>query len=397
MDVIVVLIPVLPLIGFLILGIGFRVLPKKVTSFLGPGTILLSFILSIIVFLNFRYFAISLPRYLFSWISLGNLKIPFEFLIDPLSILMLLIVTGVGFIIHVYSVGYMKDDPGFNRFFAYMNLFVFSMLLLVMGANYPVMFIGWEGVGLCSYLLIGFWFKNHDYNNAARKAFIMNRIGDLGFLLGMFLLFNTFHSLNFGAIFSQAKTMEPGDGTLMAITLLLFIGAVGKSAQIPLYTWLPDAMAGPTPVSALIHAATMVTAGVYMVARSNILYALSPATMAIMGITGLATALFAASIAIFQNDIKKILAYSTISQLGYMFLGLSVGAFTGAMFHLTTHAFFKALLFLAAGSVIHAMGEEQDIRKMGGLRKKLPITWWTFLAGTLAIAGIPPLSGFFSK
>ena len=394
---IVALIPLFPFLGFLILGLGYRSIPKKWASFIGPGTILLSFILSSIVFIHFRHQAATLPYHLFNWISIGTLNIPFEFLIDPLSLLMLLVVTGVGFVIHVYSIGYMKDDPGFNRFFAYMNLFVFSMLLLVMGANYPIMFIGWEGVGLCSYLLIGFWFKNHDYNNAAKKAFIMNRIGDLGFLLGMFLIFTTFQSLSFGQIFSQAKTLPVGNGTIMAITLLLFIGAVGKSAQIPLYTWLPDAMAGPTPVSALIHAATMVTAGVYMVARSNILYILAPTTMAIIGITGLATALFAASIAIFQNDIKKVLAYSTISQLGYMFVGLSVGAFTGAMFHLTTHAFFKALLFLGAGSVIHALGGEQDIRKMGGLKAALPKTYWTFLIATLAIAGIPPLSGFFSK
>ncbi|MDP1623340.1 MAG: NADH-quinone oxidoreductase subunit L [Bacteroidales bacterium] len=391
------LIPLLPLLGFLILGLGYRTIPSKWTSFIGPGTIFLSFILSLLVFFNFHHFAISPFRHLSPWIHVGSLDIPFAFLIDPLSALMLLVVTGVGFIIHVYSVGYMKDDPGFNRFFAYMNLFVFSMLLLVLGANYPIMFIGWEGVGLCSYLLIGFWFKNHEYNNAAKKAFIMNRIGDLGFLLGMFLIFTTFNSLSFNQVFSQAKSMTMGDPTIMAITLLLFIGAVGKSAQIPLYTWLPDAMAGPTPVSALIHAATMVTAGVYMIARSNILYVLAPATMTIIGITGLATALFAASIAIFQNDIKKVLAYSTISQLGYMFVGLSVGAFTGAMFHLATHAFFKALLFLGAGSVIHALGGEQDIRNMGGLRKKLPKTYWTFLIATLAIAGIPPLSGFFSK
>ncbi len=397
MDIIVILIPVLPLLGFLILGLGFRTIPKAITSILGPGTIMISFILSVIVFFNFRHFTISPFHYFFSWIHIGPLDIPFAFLIDPLSVLMLLIVTGVGFLIHVYSVGYMKEDPGYNRFFAYMNLFVFFMLLLVMGANYPIMFIGWEGVGLCSYLLIGFWFKNHDYNNAAKKAFIMNRIGDLGFLMGMFLLFTTFSSMSFVQVFAQAKSMQAGDPAIVAITLLLFIGAVGKSAQIPLYTWLPDAMAGPTPVSALIHAATMVTAGVYMIARSNILYALAPATMAVIGITGLATALFAASIAIFQNDIKKILAYSTISQLGYMFAGLAVGAFTGAMFHLTTHAFFKALLFLGAGSVIHALGGEQDIRNMGGLRNKLPKTYWTFLIGTIAIAGIPPLSGFFSK
>ncbi len=397
MDYIVFLIPVFPLLGFLILGLGYRSIPKKLTSIVGPGTILLSFILTLIVFFNFHQFTNSPTHHLFPWISVGPLNIPFAFLIDPLSILMLLVVTGVGFVIHVYSVGYMKEDPGFNRFFAYMNLFVFSMLLLVMGANYPIMFIGWEGVGLCSYLLIGFWFKNQEYNNAAKKAFIMNRIGDLGFLLGMFLIFTTFGSMSFDQVFAQAKSMPVGSPVVVAITLLLFVGAVGKSAQIPLYTWLPDAMAGPTPVSALIHAATMVTAGVYMIARSNILYVLAPATMTVIGITGLATAIFAASIAIFQNDIKKILAYSTISQLGYMFVGLGAGAFTGAMFHLTTHAFFKALLFLGAGSVIHAMGGEQDIRNMGGLRSKLPKTYWTFLVGTIAIAGIPPLSGFFSK
>ena len=411
MKIIVSLIPLLPLLGFLVLGLGFRTIPKKIASLIGPGTILVSFILSIITFistsayqhistLSNQHISTSAHQHiiqLFSWIHLGPLDIPFSFLIDPLSCLMLLVVTGVGFVIHVYSVGYMKDDPGYNRFFAYMNLFVFSMLLLVLGANYPIMFIGWEGVGLCSYLLIGFWFKNHEYNNAAKKAFIMNRIGDLGFLLGMFLLFTTFNSLSFDQIFAQARSMSIGDPVIISITLLLFIGAVGKSAQIPLYTWLPDAMAGPTPVSALIHAATMVTAGVYMIARSNILYVLAPTTMAVIGITGLATALFAASIAIFQNDIKKILAYSTISQLGFMFIGLGVGAFTGAMFHLVTHAFFKALLFLGAGSVIHALGGEQDIRNMGGLRKKLPVTYWTFLAGTIAIAGIPPLSGFFSK
>ncbi len=397
MDTILILIPLFPLLGFMILGMGYRSIPWKLTLFIGPGSILLSFLFSLVLFFNFHHFTISPFHHFFDWIHLGPLDIPFAFLIDPLSVLMLLVVTGVGFLIHVYSVGYMKDDPGFNRFFAYMNLFVFSMLLLVMGANYPIMFIGWEGVGLCSYLLIGFWFKNQEYNNAAKKAFIMNRIGDLGFLLGMFMIFTTFGSLSFGQVFAQAKSMPAGSPALVAITLLLFVGAVGKSAQIPLYTWLPDAMAGPTPVSALIHAATMVTAGVYMIARSNILYVLAPATMTVIGFTGLTTALFAASIAIFQNDIKKILAYSTISQLGYMFVGLSVGAFTGAMFHLTTHAFFKALLFLGAGSVIHALGGEQDIRNMGGLRNKLPKTYWTFLIGTIAIAGIPPLSGFFSK
>ena len=397
MNLIVTLIPLFPLLGFLVLGLGFRHIPKKLTSFIGPGTILISFILSVIVLINIHHFTISPFHHLYTWISFGNLNIPFSFLIDPLSCLMLLIVTGVGFIIHVYSVGYMHEDQGYNRFFAYMNLFVFSMLLLVMGANYLIMFIGWEGVGLCSYLLIGFWFRNQEFNNAAKKAFIMNRIGDLGFLLGMFLIFLTFNSLNFTDVFMQAKNYPVGSGVIIAITLLLFVGAVGKSAQIPLYTWLPDAMAGPTPVSALIHAATMVTAGVYMVARSNILYVLAPPTMLIIGITGMATLLLAGIIAVYQNDIKKILAYSTISQLGYMFVALSFGAFSAAMFHLTTHAFFKALLFLAAGSVIHALGGEQDIRKMGGLKHPMPKTYWTFLVAALAITGIPPLSGFFSK
>lgn len=397
MELIVALIPLMPLLGFLVLGAGFRTIPRKITAWVGPGVILASLILALVLFFSDGKITGATEYHFFTWISAGELRIPVGFLIDPLSLLMIFVVTGVGFIIHVYSVGYMKDDPGFNRFFAFMNLFVFSMLLLVMGNNYPMMFIGWEGVGLCSYLLIGFWFRNQEYNNAAKKAFIMNRIGDLGFLLGMFLLFTTFHTLDYQGVFSQARFLQAGDSTLLAITLLLFVGAVGKSAQIPLYTWLPDAMAGPTPVSALIHAATMVTAGVYMVARSNILYVLSPVTMTIIAVVALATILLAASIAVFQKDIKKILAWSTISQLGYMFLALSVGAFSGAMFHLTTHAFFKALLFLAAGSVIHALGGEQDIRKMGGLRKALPVTWLTFLTGTVAISGIPPLSGFFSK
>lgn len=392
-QLLIILIPLFPLIGFVVTGLGFNKWPGRFSGIFASALIFLSFLSSVVVFLSSQNSEITL----FPWIEAGNLKIPFAFLIDPLSKLMLLIVTGVGFLIHVYSIGYMKDDPGFNRFFSYMNLFVFFMLLLVLGNNFAVMFIGWEGVGLCSYLLIGFWFKNQDYNDAAKKAFIMNRIGDLGFLLGMFLIFTTFGTLNYHDVFNSAKGMAAGLPTVTAITLLLFIGAAGKSAQIPLYTWLPDAMAGPTPVSALIHAATMVTAGVYMIARANLLYVLSPFTLSLVGSVAIATALFAASIALFQNDIKKILAYSTISQLGYMFAGLSVGAFTGAMFHLTTHAFFKALLFLGAGSVIHALGGEQDIRKMGGLRKSLPKTWITFLIATLAIAGIPPFSGFFSK
>jgi len=310
---------------------------------------------------------------------------------------MLLIITGVGLLIHIYSIGYMRDDDGYRRYFSCMNLFIFFMLILVMGGSYLVMFIGWEGVGLCSYLLIGFWNRKHENNDAARKAFIMNRIGDLGFLLGMFLIYYTFGSLSFNVIFSKAALMLPGTAVLTIITLLLFVGATGKSAQIPLLTWLPDAMAGPTPVSALIHAATMVTAGVYMVARSNILYSLSPLSMSVVAIVGVLTALLAAVIALFQNDIKKVLAYSTISQLGLMFLGLGVGAFAGSMFHLMTHAFFKALLFLAAGNIIHSLSGEQDIRYMGGLQKRLPWTFLIFFTGALSISGIPPFSGFFSK
>jgi NADH-quinone oxidoreductase subunit L len=401
MNLLIAMIPVFPLIGFLILGLGFNRIPKKIATIIGLATVLLSFIGSLILFFDLLNSVSGIPNQitttLFDWISFQSFILSFSFLIDPLSILMMLIITGVGSLIHIYSVGYMKDDPGYNRFFAYMNLFIFFMLLLVMGAGYVVMFIGWEGVGLCSYLLIGFWFKNQEFNNAAKKAFIMNRIGDLGFLLGMFLLFNTFGSLNYHDIFFLAKGMHSGTGVVTAITLLLFTGAIGKSAQIPLYTWLPDAMAGPTPVSALIHAATMVTAGVYMVARSNILFSLAPTTLLVVAITGLVTALFSASIAIYQNDIKKILAYSTISQLGYMFLALGIGAFTGAMFHLITHAFFKALLFLAAGNVIHALGGEQDIRKMGGLNTSLKKTMWVFLIGTITIVGLPPFSGFFSK
>ena len=291
----------------------------------------------------------------------------------------------------------MHDDPAFDRFFAYLNLFIFFMLLLVLGDSYLTMFVGWEGVGLCSYLLIGFWFKNNDYNKAANKAFIMNRIGDLGFLLGIILIYVTFGSIRYKEVFDVASSFPSSKPVIIAITLLLFVGATGKSAQIPLYTWLPDAMAGPTPVSALIHAATMVTAGIYMIARSNILYTLAPISMDIVAGVGLFTAIFAATIGLFQNDIKKVLAYSTVSQLGYMFLGLGVGAYTGAVFHVTTHAFFKALLFLGAGSVIHAMSGEQDIRKMGGLKKYLPKTYLTFFIATIAISGIPPFAGFFSK
>ena len=391
------LVPLLPLLGFLITGLNFKRLPEKISGWLASVTILISFVFSIIIYFTLSGANSSHIVVIFDWIRAGDLNLPVEFLVDPLSSLMMLIITGVGLLIHIYSIGYMDGDEGYNRFFSYMNLFVFFMLILVLGGNYLVMFIGWEGVGLCSYLLIGFWNKNSEYNNAAKKAFIMNRIGDLGFLLGMFLIFTSFGSLSFSIVFAKASIMAQGTAVITIITLLLFIGATGKSAQIPLLTWLPDAMAGPTPVSALIHAATMVTAGIYMVARSNILYVLAPLSMTVVGAVGVTTALIAALIALFQNDIKKVLAYSTISQLGLMFLGLAVGSFAGAMFHLMTHAFFKALLFLAAGSIIHALSGEQDIRKMGGMQKKVPWTYFVFLTGTLAISGIPPFSGFFSK
>lgn len=392
------LVPALPLLGFLITGIANKRLKHNQAGIIASTMVGLSFLISVALFFILRNSGQDAATVtLFNWIAIGNLNIPFAFLIDHLSLTMMLIVTGVGTLIHIYSIGYMHDDDRVNSFFAQMNLFTFSMLLLVMGSNYLVLFIGWEGVGLCSYLLIGFWFKNPAYNYAARKAFVMNRIGDLGFILGIILLFFTFKSVTFTEIFSQAGVMQIGTPVITLITLLLLVGATGKSAQIPLYTWLPDAMAGPTPVSALIHAATMVTAGIYMIARSSILYNLAPLTLDLIIVLGMATAIFAAIIGLKQNDIKKVLAYSTVSQLGYMFLALGLGAYSTAVFHVTTHAFFKALLFLGAGSVIHAMGGEQDIRKMGGLRSKMPLTYLTFLAATLAISGIPPFSGFFSK
>lgn len=392
------LVPLLPLIGFMIIGLFGKKLSKALVGTIGSGVVLGAFAVALGIFMELngsvqKQFTIDL----FSWITAGKLSIPFSFLIDPLSSLFLLIITGIGFLIHLYSVGYMSHDEAFSRFFAYLNLFVFFMLLLVLGSNYLIMFVGWEGVGLCSYLLIGFWFKNTAYNNAAKKAFVMNRIGDLGFLIGIILIFITFGSISYNEVFSQAAHFAGDKTTITAIALLLFIGAMGKSAQLPLYTWLPDAMAGPTPVSALIHAATMVTAGIYMIARSNILYTLSPFAMEVVAVIGVCTALFAATIGLAQNDIKKVLAYSTVSQLGYMFLALGIGAYTGAVFHVMTHAFFKALLFLGAGSVIHAMSGEQDIRKMGGLKKYIPVTHLTFLIGTLAIVGFPGFSGFFSK
>lgn len=396
-QLLITLIPVFPLLGFLVIALGGKQFGKSAAGMIGSGSVLASFILALITFFGVKNSPDGFLVPVFEWISSGTFNAPFAFLIDPLSALFLLIITGIGFLIHIYSAGYMHDDPAFNRFFSYLNLFIFFMLLLVMGDNYLVMFVGWEGVGLCSYLLIGFWFKNQDYNKAANKAFIMNRVGDLGFILGILLIFMAFGSVRYNEVFAMAASYPTGTTVMIGITLLLFVGATGKSAQIPLFTWLPDAMAGPTPVSALIHAATMVTAGIYMIARSNILFVLAPVSMDIIAGVGLVTAVFAASIALYQNDIKKVLAYSTVSQLGYMFLGLGVGAFTGAVFHVMTHAFFKALLFLGAGSVIHAMGGEQDMRSMGGLKKKLPVTYLTFLIATIAIAGIPPFSGFFSK
>jgi NADH-quinone oxidoreductase subunit L len=393
----IALVPILPLVGFLLISLNVKRFVPGVTSVIACGSILGSFALAIALFVQLLISpdGTQLTVTLFDWISAGGFHASFSFLVDPLSSLMLLIITGVGFLIHVYSIGYMHGDEGFNRFFSYLNLFVFFMLLLVMGSNYLIMFVGWEGVGLCSYLLIGFWFKNQDYNNAANKAFIMNRIGDLGLLLGVILIFVNFGSLQYTDVFSNVSTASTEILTL--ITVLLFIGAMGKSAQIPLYTWLPDAMAGPTPVSALIHAATMVTAGIYMVARNNVLYTMSPIALDLVLNVGLITAVFAATIAVAQNDIKKVLAYSTVSQLGLMFVALGLGAFSTGIFHMATHAFFKALLFLGAGSVIHALHHEQDIRNMGGLKKHLPITFITFLIGVLAISGIPPFAGFFSK
>ena len=396
----VTLIPLFPLLGFLILGLFGNKISKSLAGIIASGAIFISFALSVYLFVEL----IKAPKEnssftydVLDWIKAGNFSVSISFLLDPLSSIFLLIITGVGFLIHVYSTGYMHDDEAHNKFFSYLNLFVFFMLLLVLGSNYLIMFVGWEGVGLCSYLLIGFWFKNTNYNNAAKKAFIMNRIGDLGFLMGIILIFTTFGSIDYATVFAQAKNFISDHHTLTIITALLFIGAIGKSAQIPLYTWLPDAMAGPTPVSALIHAATMVTAGIYMIARSNILFALAPITLEVIAVIGLATALLAATIGLVQNDIKKVLAYSTVSQLGLMFLALGVGAFSSAVFHVMTHAFFKALLFLGAGSVIHAMSGEQDLRNMGGLKKYLPVTYLTFLIGTIAISGVPPFAGFFSK
>jgi NADH-quinone oxidoreductase subunit L len=365
------------------------------------GTVGLSLLLSCALFFELRSLPVEARQItdtLFTWISAGTFHVNIAFLLDPLSAVMILVVTGVGFLIHVYSVGYMSHDPGYGRYFAFLNLFTFAMLTLVLADNYLLMFVGWEGVGLCSYLLIGFWFHKKSASDAGKKAFIVNRIGDFGFLIGLFIIFWNVGSLDFGTVSARApETFLVGGGLITAACLLLFLGATGKSAQIPLYVWLPDAMEGPTPVSALIHAATMVTAGVYMIARSNVLFMMAPDALLVVAVIGALTALFAATIGLAQNDIKRVLAYSTVSQLGYMFLACGVGAFTAGIFHLMTHAFFKALLFLGAGSVIHAMSAEQDMRYMGGLKKHLPITFRTMFVATLAITGIPLFAGFFSK
>src|ERR1700678_2572498 len=406
------LIPLFPLLTAAVMLFYGRKLANDVVSYLCAGSVFVSFIFSVGAFFqlvarpeNERFFT----KMLFQWLPaipyhmfdgrLAKFVASWEFQIDPLSAVMILVVTGVGFLIHVYSTGYMAHEGGYYRFFGYLNLFMFAMLILVLANNFLMMFVGWEGVGTCSYLLIGFYFHRKSASDAGKKAFIVNRVGDAGFLLGIFLCSAVLGTVRFSDIGPAllAGHFQMGDPRLTAVALLLFVGAAGKSAQIPLYVWLPDAMEGPTPVSALIHAATMVTAGVYMVTRTHAIYQLSPKAMGVVALVGAITALFAASIGVVQNDIKKVLAYSTVSQLGYMFLACGVGAFSAGIFHLMTHAFFKGLLFLAAGSVIHAMGGEQDMRKMGGLRKKIPWTYWTMLIGTLAIAGIPGFAGFFSK
>ncbi|MCM2278043.1 MAG: NADH-quinone oxidoreductase subunit L [Oligoflexia bacterium] len=412
----IALIPLFPLIGFLINGSwyafvqaapGRRKAGSGITGAIATMAILGSFVVSCLLFLQLQGLPPEsrvLEQTLFPWMTFAGFKLDMAFRLDSLSTLFTLVVSGVGTLIHIYSIGYMSHDATPGKFFAYLNLFCFAMLMLVLGASLPILFLGWEGVGLCSYLLIGYWYSDPEKASAGKKAFVVNRVGDFGFLLGMFLIFTAFGTLDFEALRSAIvhgghAALPEGVAvtTVTAICLLLFVGCMGKSAQIPLYVWLPDAMAGPTPVSALIHAATMVTSGIYMVARLNFLYSLSPTAMAVVAAVGGVTAFFAATIAITQKDIKKVLAYSTVSQLGYMFLACGVGAFTAGVFHVITHAFFKALLFLGAGSVIHGMHEEQDIMKMGGLRAKMPVTFATFALGWLAICGIPPFSGFFSK
>jgi NADH-quinone oxidoreductase subunit L len=395
------LIPIWPLLGFLANAFFGRRLPKPVVAKIACGSVALSLLAALQAVWQLYARAPEARRIeqvVSGWIGVGAFQADWGLLLDPLSAVMILVVSGVGFLIHVYAVGYMHDDPDFGRFFTYLNLFTFSMLMLVLASNYLLLYVFWEAVGLCSYLLIGFWYERPAAAAAGKKAFIVNRVGDFGFGLGVMLLWTVMGSVEFGQVFAAAPAkLVAGGAAVTGITLLLFLGAAGKSAQLPLYVWLPDAMEGPTPVSALIHAATMVTAGVYMVARSAPLFTLAPLTMEIVAWTGGLTAVFAATIALVQTDIKRVVAYSTISQLGYMFLGCGVGAYAAAIFHLMTHAFFKALLFLGAGSVIHGMGGEQDLRKMGGLRKHMPITAWTFLLAALANAGIFPLAGFWSK
>src|SRR6202142_1970106 len=411
------LIPLFPAFGAAVMFFFGRRLQKATVSAVCVGAIVLAFVFSCFTVVEYTHFAHGTGRpfekIVYTWLGSGDGHLNFTkrdgtlapfnaeagFLLDPLSSIWLLFVTGVGMLIHIYSVGYMAHEGGYYRFFGYMNLFMFSMLTLILGNNYALMFVGWEGVGLCSYLLIGFYFQRHSASTAANKAFIVNRIGDAGFILGMFTIAWYFGSMQYTKVNLLARSgqFHIGDPVITAACLLLFVGACGKSAQFPLYVWLPDAMEGPTPVSALIHAATMVTAGVYMVARSNALFVLAPNAMKTVAIIGALTAIFAATIALVQNDIKRVLAYSTVSQLGYMFLALGVGAYWVAIFHLFTHAFFKALLFLGSGSVIHAMGGEQDMRRMGALKDKIPITHWTMWVGSIAIAGIPGFAGFFSK
>ncbi len=400
------LIPLCPLAGAFVNGIVGKRLPKGLVSLIACGASLASLVIAAASVIELASLAPPdrhVVKTFFVWIASGDFVARAQFLLDPLSAVMVLVVTGVGFLIHVYSIGYMHAEGGYYRFFSYMNLFLFSMLVLVLSANFLLLFVGWEGVGLCSYLLIGYYIDRRSAGDAAKKAFIVNRIGDVGFILGVFLIFATFGSLDFSDVFrqvaegSQRFSPETGVGILTAVGLLLFVGATGKSAQIPLYVWLPDAMEGPTPVSALIHAATMVTAGVYMVVRCSPIYSRAPLALDVVIVVGILTALMAATIGLVQNDIKRVLAYSTVSQLGYMFVAAGVGAFSAGIFHLMTHAFFKALLFLGAGSVIHAMGGEQDMRHMGGIRKYTPVTYWTMLTATLAISGIFPFAGFFSK
>ncbi|MDH4007715.1 MAG: NADH-quinone oxidoreductase subunit L, partial [Desulfuromonadales bacterium] len=414
------LIPFFPLVGSIINGLlGKRFIKnEKIIGAIGTGAIFLSFLVSCKFFYQLVNDSVKIHETVVaSWMSVGNLQVDWGFLLDPLSAVMLMVVCGVGSLIHLYSIGYMHGEEGFYRFFCYMNLFAFSMLMLVLGNNALVMFVGWEGVGLCSYLLIGYYFEKQSAGDAAKKAFVMNRVGDFGFLLGLFTIFWTLGSkhgvwtINFVEISEKAHLLSGdmilGAGVTTVATLCFFLGATGKSAQLPLFTWLPDAMEGPTPVSALIHAATMVTAGVYMIGRMNVLFAMSPTTMMVVAVVGALTAIFAATIGFAQNDIKRVLAYSTVSQLGFMFVAMGVGAFTAGIFHLMTHAFFKACLFLGSGSVIHAMhhalhhahlsDDAQDMRNMGGLRKKMPITWATFGISCLAISGLPFFSGFFSK